>query len=161
MNANSSTSFVQRRVQFDLPPLSEKSEKEDSLSKIKIEKLQSDVDGLTNSLQESQDALRFHKDRKDELVMTVESLSERIEIQNTGAQNVWSKLPVVVAALKRLDDETFRLRRERLDSETERKNLNRTIDYLREDNDERLEDISTLRTEVEALNQISKEVELK
>ena len=115
---------------------------------------------MTSSLQESQSSLKFHKDSKEVLALTVENLNEIIEMKDMDAQSVWSKLPVVVAALKRLDEETLKLRRERLDSETEKKNLNRTIDYLREDNEERLEDISTLRAEVEKLSIAHNRMEL-
>ena len=154
---SSSAVSTPKRVQFDLPPFSLEDERKD---KVRIEKLETDLLDMTSSLQESQNSLKFHKDTKEVLALTVENLNEIIEMKDFDAQNVWSKLPVVVAALKRLDEETLKLRRERLDSETEKKNLNRTIDYLREDNDERLEDISTLRAEVENLSNAHNREEL-
>ena len=90
--SSNSTSAVStpKRVQFDLPPFSLEDEQK---QKVRIEKLEIDLLDMTSSLQESQSSLKFHKDSKEVLALTVENLNEIIEMKDMDAQSVWSKLP--------------------------------------------------------------------
>ena len=85
--SSNSTSAVStpKRVQFDLPPFSLEDEQK---QKVRIEKLEIDLLDMTSSLQESQSSLKFHKDSKEVLALTVENLNEIIEMKDMDAQSV-------------------------------------------------------------------------
>ena len=80
---------------------------------------------MSKKLAESFEVSKTLKEGKEELFMTVLNLNERLETQNkmtTEAQSVFLKLPAAIRALKRLDDETVVLRKEKLQQEIELEN---------------------------------------
>jgi hypothetical protein len=80
---------------------------------------------LSKRLAESFEVSKTLKEGKEELFMTVLNLNERLETQNkmtTEAQSVFLKLPAAIRALKRLDDETVVLRKEKIQQEIELEN---------------------------------------
>jgi hypothetical protein len=80
---------------------------------------------MSKRLAESFEVSKTLKEGKEELFMTVLNLNERLETQNkmtTEAQSVFLKLPAAIRALKRLDDETVVLRKEKIQQEIELEN---------------------------------------
>lgn len=80
---------------------------------------------MSKKLAESYEVSKTLKEGKEELFLTVLNLNERLETQNkmtTEAQSVFLKLPAAIRALKRLDDETVVLRKEKLQQEIELEN---------------------------------------
>lgn len=80
---------------------------------------------MSKKLAESFEVSKTLKEGKEELFLTVLNLNERLETQNkmtTEAQSVFLKLPAAIRALKRLDDETVVLRKEKLQQEIELEN---------------------------------------
>lgn len=103
---------------------------------------------LTRSLEQSKETARTLKDDKDKLFLTVANLSQRIGQQNKlpeESPNVWSKLPAAFRELKRLDDETIRIKaiQESSESDTEKDNLAKLMSQLAK----QLEEIELLRSE--------------
>ena len=110
---------------------------------------------ISKKLAESHEVTKMLKEGKEELFLTVLNLNERLEAQNkmtTEAQSVFLKLPAAIRALKRLDDETLILRREKLLQENELENQKKiAADYeriaatLRESNDKCADEIKAMK----------------
>lgn len=134
--------------------------RKDAAKQIMINRLQSQLDEaqsaknqLSGQLNESIETSKLLKEGKQELLLAVVNLNERLEAQSrmtAEAQTVFSKLPAAIRALKRLDDETVKLRQDNADHEIETENLRRVIADLKENNDEKLEELAVLRSELES-----------
>ena len=110
---------------------------------------------ISKKLAESHEASKMLKEGKEELFLTVLNLNERLEAQNkmtTEAQSVFLKLPAAIRALKRLDDETIVLRREKLLQENELENqtkiaaeYGRIAATLRENNERCADELKAIK----------------
>ena len=107
---------------------------------------------LNTSLYESEEHVKILKHGKEELFLAVVNLNERIEIQNktaAEAQTIWAKLPAAIKALKRLDDEAVKLRREKLEADAEKERLSKTVAKLQEAAEDRLVEMTLLKSKLE------------
>ena len=110
---------------------------------------------LSKKLAECHENSKMLKEGKEELFLTVLNLNERLEAQNkmtSEAQSVFLKLPAAIRALKRLDDETVVLRKEKLLQENELENqkkiaaeYERITANLKENNEKYVEDVKAMK----------------
>ena len=108
---------------------------------------------LLTSLHEAQEQAKVFKEGKEELFLAVVNLNERIEMQNktaAEAQSIWAKLPAAIKALKRLDDEAVKLRRDKITNDSEKENLTKMIIKLQETAEAQLVEMTLLRSKMEA-----------
>lgn len=127
----------------------------DESKNAKIQRLEYELEGykslhlnLTKSLEQSKETARSLKEDKEELSLTVVNLSKRIGQQEklpVSTHRVYSKLPAALRELKRLDDETMRIKsiQENAESDVEKDNLARLMAQLAK----QLEEIELLRSE--------------
>lgn len=146
----------------------------------KIEQLEFDLEDckskyirLSSSLEESREQTRASneqakilKEGKEELFLAVLNLNERIEMQNKTAQEaqtIWAKLPAAIKALKRLDDEAVKLRREKTSTDAEKEALARSVAQLQETAEETLIEMTKLKSKMDIernnLNSTTKSLE--
>lgn len=115
-----------------------------------LEDVLSDKAELKMQLTESYEVSKMLKEGKEELFMAVVNLNERLEAQNkisSEAQSVFLKLPAAIRALKRLDDETVKLRKEKTDQEKEIDSLRRLLTSSQEENEKSLSEVNSIRFE--------------
>lgn len=107
---------------------------------------------LSACLHESEEHVKILKHGKEELFLAVVNLNERIEMQNktaAEAQTIWAKLPAAIKALKRLDDEAVKLRREKTESDAEKERQSKMVAKLQEAAEERLVEMTLLKSKME------------
>lgn len=113
-----------------------------------IDDATSDKSKISSQLSESYEVSKMLKEGKEELFLAVVNLNERLEAQNkmtSEAQSVFLKLPAAIRALKRLDDETVKLRKEKSDQDDEIDSLRRLLTESHEENEKSLSEVNSIR----------------
>jgi hypothetical protein len=124
----------------------------DKTKDVKIDQLQSELAKCVSSkatlakcLEESQEHIRG-------LEKSVSASDERLEIQSkklSEAQVLWQKFPAAIRSLKRLDDETVKMRRDSSDSKDQSGNENypKIIAHLQKEKEILHEQVASLKAE--------------
>lgn len=115
-----------------------------------LEDVLADKAEIKMQLTESYEVSKMLKEGKEELFLAVVNLNERLEAQNkisSEAQSVFLKLPAAIRALRRLDDETVKLRKEKTDQEKEIDSLRRLLTSSQEENEKSLSQVNSIRSD--------------
>jgi DNA repair exonuclease SbcCD ATPase subunit len=121
-----------------------------ALQRNHLEDILSDKADLKAQLTESYEVSKMLKEGKEELFLAVVNLNERLEAQNkisSEAQSVFLKLPAAIRALRRLDDETVKLRKEKTDQEKEIDSLRSLLTSSQGENEKSLSEVTSIRSD--------------